>query len=210
MTGSGIAVSIPGDAESSIPVMEPASTPVSMVDPSPAGYWDEGMRVRGGKTFRFPRVAIRMRAPVSQGGQTIAVGLKAAGTNSSGSATNGNLNTVMGAHRSTCPAPPGARRSVPRSRLLTRSCPTSRPGDIAPSTSSPTTYSVGYNEINATVALSSTNGAISGGQMPVTVRADLTLPSGRSFPWGRWEPCPRPWRRGSPAGRVSAHLAVGR
>lgn len=258
-----------------------------------ANYWNAGLRVRGGTTFRFPKVAIRMRAPVSEGGQTIAVGLKGAGTHTSGSATNGNLNTVMGAHRSGytigsywwssrfyCSSSDNARTLTPtvvgsdindrylartsteltstgvhlpgnaRSTTLSAKVSTSeeivsnvrggtakmrfditrkgtgdpvhsqevsiltdgsaslaytfppltsgrfrdeyevtatytgRPGDIASSTSSPTTYSVGYNEINATVALSSTNGVISGGQMPVTVRADLTLPSGRSFPTG--------------------------
>lgn len=65
-----------------------------------SGYWNSGLRVRGGKTFRFPRVAIRMRAPVEQGGSTIAVGLKGAGPHASGSATDGSRNTFMGAHRS--------------------------------------------------------------------------------------------------------------
>lgn len=59
-----------------------------------------------------------------------------------------------------------------------------RSGDIESSTSAPTTYTVGYNEINANVALKSTNGELTGGQMSVTLTADITLPSGRSFPAG--------------------------
>jgi hypothetical protein len=59
---------------------------------------------------------------------------------------------------------------------------TGRADDIEASTSAPTSYSVGYNEINATVALSSTNGQLANGTMPVTLRANVTPPSGRSFP----------------------------
>ncbi|KAA0917289.1 hypothetical protein [Dietzia sp. ANT_WB102] len=259
------------------------------------GYWNAGLRVRGGKTFRFPKLAIRMRAPVNQGGNTIAVGLKGAGTHPSGSATNGALNTVQGAHRSGftigsywwsarfyCGSSNNARTLTPTvvstdsndrylaktsTRLLSEgthlprsgrtatlsaevssdeevmanvrgggaemrfdiknkatgaimASPTAtigtngvasasytfpdlvgpgfrneyevsatytgRPNDIEPSTSAPTTYSVGYNEINAAVSLKSTNGQISGtpASMPVTLTADLALPGGKTFPAG--------------------------
>lgn len=260
-----------------------------------SGYWNAGLRVRGGKTFRFPRIAIRMRAPVDQGGNTIAAGLKGAGTHTSGSATNGNLNTFMGAHRSGytigsywwssrfyCSSSDNARALTPTvvgsdvndrhlantstrllsegthlarsARLVTLSAEVTTteelmsnvrafpaairfdvrnkatgalagtangsigtdgrasaqytfpditgPGfrneyevtasytglanDIASSTSAPQNYSVGYNEINATVNLKSTNGQISGtpASMPVTLTADLALPGGRAFPAG--------------------------
>lgn len=56
--------------------------------------------------------------------------------------------------------------------------------DIAPSTSAPQNYSVGYNEINAAVNLKSSNGQLVNGTMPVTLTADLTLPGGRTFPAG--------------------------
>lgn len=63
---------------------------------------------------------------------------------------------------------------------------TGRPNDIEPSTSASTTYSVGYNEINAAVTLKSTNGQISGtpASMPVALTANLALPGGRNFPAG--------------------------
>ncbi|MCT1434393.1 hypothetical protein [Dietzia maris] len=256
--------------------------------------WQGGLQVPGnGATFRFPEVAMKMRAPVTSGGQTISVGLKGAGT--SGSLTDGTVNGLSGAEKSGyfgswlytlrfhCGASANAGSltntvvaadtienryiaktstrllsegtHLPRSaRSATLSAEvttteevmknvqeggavmrfdirdlstdsiiasptgtinangiasvshqfpdissgefrdnyevtatyTGRPGNIASSSSGSTTFSVGYNEINATVNLKSTNGQISGTprSMPVTLTADLSLPSGRTFPAG--------------------------
>lgn len=59
-----------------------------------------------------------------------------------------------------------------------------RPGDIASSSSSTATVTSGYNERVANVALSSENGTLSGGRMPVTVKANVSMPSNVQFPSG--------------------------
>ncbi|MGN7226977.1 hypothetical protein ACTHQW_11635 [Dietzia maris] len=61
---------------------------------------------------------------------------------------------------------------------------TGRAGDIASSSSSTATITSAYNERVANVALSSQNGELSGGSMPVTVKADVSMPSGVQFPAG--------------------------
>lgn len=61
---------------------------------------------------------------------------------------------------------------------------TGRAGDIASSSSSTATITSAYNERIASVALSSQNGELAGGSMPVTVKADVSMPSGVQFPAG--------------------------
>lgn len=248
--------------------------------------WQGGLQVAPNTQFRLPEVALRMRAPVSAGGQSIAVGLKGAG--GSPSLTNAAANALSGAEKSGgagayslrffCAASQNAaaltstvvdssrpryiaqtatdmtsggahlarsnRSATLSARVSTNeelmlnvaaggaqmrfdikdlstgaiiASPTAtintssgvastsftfpdisggevrdnyevtatytgRADDIDASSSNPVTYTVGYNEINAGVALRSTNGALAGGSMPVTLAADLTMPSGRTFP----------------------------
>ncbi|MDV8001822.1 hypothetical protein [Rhodococcus sp. IEGM 1408] len=255
-----------------------------------ANDWQGGLQVPGNTTFRFPEVALRMRAPVTAGGSTIAVGLKGAGT-TNGSTTNGANNTVQGAEKagyfgsylyttrfycnssanasalsstvvsSSLPrylAKTSTRMVTPATLLplnartmnLTAEVSSSeelmsnispggmnftirnkatgqvlatvpnvaigtdgratvanyafpalsagsfrdeyevtasyagRANDIEASTSDPVTVAVGYNEVNVGVVLTSTNGSLTGGTMPVTLRAAFSLPAGKSAPAG--------------------------
>ncbi|AWH95191.1 hypothetical protein [Dietzia psychralcaliphila] len=249
--------------------------------------WKAGMQVASNTTFRFPEVALKMRAPVSlANGSTITTALKAAGQ--SGDSDDPTRNTIQGAEEGGwgtertnyyfCGSSANAgslstttvNSSLPRylaktttrmvtsDTLLPLAARTTnltaevssteelmsniRPGgmnftirhkatgqllatvpnvtvgangqatasytfptlsngsyrdeyevtatyagrvdDIESSTSEPVTVSVGYNEVNANVVLTSTNGALSGGTMPVTLRAAFALPAGKPAPAG--------------------------
>lgn len=256
-----------------------------------AQQWKAGLRVDQDRSFRFPEVALRMRAPVNSAGQIFAVGLKGAG--GSGSTSNVASNTIQGSEEAGIKAfgeyaytskffcGSSANASSLSSTAVSSSAPryiaktstqltsegthlarsgrtttlsarvttneelmsnvraggammrfdirskatgaviaspeagiggdgvatlshtfpdltagqirdeyevtatyTGRANDIESSTSGAADYTVGYHEINANVQLRSTNGALAGGQMPVTLTADLSLPSGRTFPAG--------------------------